>query len=34
VFIAALLVPLGCPALVVAMGLWARGGRLILYVDS
>jgi hypothetical protein len=34
VFVAALAVPLDDPALIVALGLWARCGRLILYVDS
>jgi hypothetical protein len=34
VFVAALAVPLDDPALVVALGLWVRGGRQILDVDS
>jgi hypothetical protein len=34
VFVAALAVPLDEPALVVPLGLRARAGRLILYVDS
>jgi hypothetical protein len=33
-FVAALLLRLDDPALVVALGLWARAGRLILDVDS
>jgi hypothetical protein len=34
VFLAALAVPLDDPALVVALRLWARAGRLFLDVDS
>jgi hypothetical protein len=34
VFVAALAVPLGDPALVMALALGLRGGRLILGVDS
>jgi hypothetical protein len=34
VFVGALVVPLDDPVLMVALGMWARAGRLILDVDS
>jgi hypothetical protein len=34
VFVGALALPLDDPAFVVTLGLWARGGRSVLDVDS